>query len=291
VTIIHAEGAEAFAREAAGLILELTVFSADVQLVGILYGRTIESVVSEIEKMEVSMHRPCRAPMMFVPLCGEPLYLENLENLRHSASALAARLHAAINDLALAGSPSSPRSPSLAGVPLYLSPRRRGASDVATIRRFLAGIPGYAAIFGAGTEKHAADPPLAGLLDAVITGLGTVNEEQPEYSGAFLRERVAQGAATLEVLNSLVYGDIGGVLLPRPGIGRDGESRVRNLNRGLMGIGRDGLRSVARKPQKPGTIVIATGGKAEVARAAVAQGFVTHLIVSSDLADELIRLP
>jgi DNA-binding transcriptional regulator LsrR (DeoR family) len=283
VRVIHTSDRVQFGRAAADRVAELIVPDPMVEVVGVLWGRTIDEVV---KGMEARSEKPPRekGPVNFVPLCGEPLYLENLQNLNHSASALAARLEVAFNGK------STKDAPSLAGVPAYLSTKFAGQKSE-TIREFISDIPGYGMIFGRG-NRHARRPEcLINRLDAVITGVGTVDAEAREYIGTFIQERMAQEKLDAKTLAEWVYGDIGGILIPRPQLRGFARKRVEQLNQGLTGIEYDDFKAVASRSEKPGVIVIASSpAKAEMIREIIKQGLVNQLIIDRASADGLLRL-
>jgi DNA-binding transcriptional regulator LsrR (DeoR family) len=249
--------------------------------VGIMWGVTVASIVRAIESARFPMKSKGRS-LEFVPLCGEPPRLENLENLPRSASSLAARLAQAVN-----GKPSPGESLSL--VPAYISPRNYARDE---ILRFIADIPGYQAIIGKRTKKQ----PLARIvtkLDAVLTGIGVIDDEGPQRESriaTFLLERIKQGdAANEDELKSIAFGDIGGWLIAKS---PEHEERVSQLNQGLTGFQEVDLKAVAKKG-KPGVVIIANEppqAKSRFIRELVKRGLCNHLIVSRRLANAILAL-
>ncbi|MGD0259318.1 MAG: hypothetical protein ABSD29_05765 [Verrucomicrobiota bacterium] len=289
------DGEEAFAAAAASCVSELV---RRARLVGIMWGRSLEGLVSRIRGC---LDRPGQGESyqaQCIPLCGDPVHLMNLRHVKFSASHLAAELGQAIKP----GRPSD--QPCLVGVPAYLPRKfflqRNGAAGW---QDFVEGIPGYRLIFGPGNGK---EKPWIERVDTIISGTGIIareshrqnHRESPadtaafEKTGDFIRERLTQEAGITEsALAKLIYGDIGGWLLGRRGLRADERRLVESLNQGWTGIKGEQLAEVARNAQPagaPGIILVAAGpAKAEMVREIVRKGFVNELLIDSSLSTAL----
>src|SRR5262249_21633134 len=285
-----AAGEEHFGRAVAEHIGTLIVDDPAVKIVGALWGKTLNFVGQGFTLQYAGRPPRRKNPIMFVPLCGEPLYQENLSNVTSSASSLAAAFAKAIW-----GRPG-PNDPSLS-VPAYVSLSKYrdqqdgfqrdggadpgGADRFAAIKQSIHDTPGHARIFGAGR--------LIDRLQAILTGVGVVHSKQ-DYTGTFLRERVTQGDTTKKELSQLVLGDIAGVLIPRVGLSKRDRDRVKELNEGLTGVQYGHFQAVARGGA-PGVIVVASGrAKADLVRQLVKEGLVNVLIIDLELARALSKL-
>src|SRR2546421_5197001 len=112
--VIHAHEAQAFGRAVAEHIGKIIIDDAGVKTVGVLWGKTLNQVAEGVAAQYAGAPPRKKNPITFVPLCGEPLYQENLMNFASSASSLAAVLAKAANGK------TDPKDPSL-GVPAYIS--------------------------------------------------------------------------------------------------------------------------------------------------------------------------
>ena len=137
-------------------------------------------------------------PKEFIPLCGEPVFMIHAQQNDFSASRLAAQLER----IYYGDVRETLDSPSMAGVPAYLSTRlfepkdaskrKADRSDEAAalqagFREVYAKLPGYHAIF-IGDDKQ---PPLVDHVDSVITGIGVMESTDARRGpGAFLEERL-----------------------------------------------------------------------------------------------------
>jgi len=289
------EGDEAFAAAAASCLGELLLRA---RLVGIMWGRNLARLVSRIRGCLDRPRQVAAYDVQCIPLCGDPVHLMNLGQVKYSASHLAAELGQAINP----GRPSD--QPCLVGVPAYLprgfSLHRNGGAGW---QDFVQEIPGYRSIFGPGNGR---DRPWVERVDTIISGAGIIARESHrpvpsgptvctaahEETGDFIRERLTQETDITESsLAKLIYGDMGGLLLGREDL-RAGERRlVDSLNQGWTGITAEHLVNVARgaKPGgAPGVIVVAAGpAKAEMVRQIVKRGFVNELLIDSSLGKAL----
>jgi DNA-binding transcriptional regulator LsrR (DeoR family) len=273
-----------FAFAAARRVVDLIVRS---RRIGIMWGRSVLDLVRGIVALSDAFDPAQILDVECIPLCGDPLFLINDRRVRQSSSYLAATLEEALN------ASKSKGLPCLAGVPAYISRQRAqdSGTTVDTWRRFLQGIPGYEAIFGNTRESTKA---LIHGVDTIITGVGTivmVKEAPWRETGDFIMERLIQDSFSKPEMNRLIYGDIGGILLPREKLSIADMRQVEELNAGWMGLKLSHLQTVASRatPGKvPGVIVVAYGRwKAEMVKECIRRGLVNQLIVDPALADAL----
>ncbi len=276
-----------FAFAAAGRVVDLIMPSSRI---GIMWGRSVFDLVSGIVAHSDAFDPDQSLDVECLPLCGDPLFLINDRRVRHSSSYLAAMLEEALN------ASKSKGLPCLNGVPAYIS-RQRAQDSGTTVenwRRFLQGIPGYQAIFG---NTRDSTKGLIHEVDTIITGVGTIvmTREAPwRETGDFIMERLIQDSFDKPEMNRLIFGDIGGILLPRGKLPAADLRQVDELNAGWMGLELSHHQTVARKaaPGKaPGVIVVAYGRwKEEMVKECIRRGLVNQLIVDPSLAEALVRI-
>ena len=250
-------------------------------LIGIMWGGTISKIVDAITTPGTAFASGIKLNIRCIPICGDPIYLMNSANDRFSASHLAARLEDVVRG------PGGEELPSLLGVPAYISPRL--ASD--QVRSFYENTPGYKRIF-IGDERVGLKP-LKKEIDTILTGVGkidTVNRNKNDQTGVFSLERIRQEKQyDNDTLADVAIGDIAGNLIRRT---PENKEAVSELNEGWTGLDLGELQNVAKKAvthRRPGVILAAVGeGKAQIIRKAVQIGCANHLILSRELAYEVL---
>jgi DNA-binding transcriptional regulator LsrR (DeoR family) len=284
VTVLHLTSEGEIAQGAAEVIRGLL---GDAGSVGITWGRTISNLVDALRDRAIEMPKRDQAHrVQFVPLCGEPL-MDVRDPSRHSSSVLAEQLAAIFNS----GEPGV-SAPSIAGVPAFIPLKFGKPSEVATIRRFLSGVRGYARVFSAADQTDSATPPLVDKLDAILTSVGVVSRE---YRGIFLRERLAAEDISERDLERCVVGDLGGVLIPAREISKDDETRIARMNDRWTGVRLAQVQSCAEAAlragfdgKKPGVLLLAMGKwRLGVAQRCVELGLVNELVVDPELEQAL----
>lgn len=270
---------DGFARAAAPLVHQLL---RGVTRLGISCGTTIAAINRELAPLLPTLGDRLRV----VPVVGEPTHLTNVDqSAENSATNMAEALRAALGT-------SNGAEAVLRGVAAYIPRKRRGE-----IMEFFHSVPGYRVIFGC-NQKHA-EPPEIDRLDCVITGAGIVSSANPKLRGTLIKERLAQenlqtGRQKLSParLEGLVYGDLAGILIPRPKLDRSGSALVQSLNEGLTGLRAVHLERICKLADgasSPGVILIAYGQqKIELVREIIHQGLVSTLVTTPDCARALI---
>ena len=261
-----------FGRTAAGRVRELFERS---DVFALTWGSTVSHVVDGIA---ASRPLPLTGRIRFVPVCAEPT--EESSN-KDTSSHLVQRLHGLLQ-------PNTPPPPSLAGV-AALIPRRFSSAQARVIRKFVQQAGSYQEIFGK-------DSPLIDAVDSLLTSVGPSSQPM----GFVLKELLRAGSTpskklTAARLATLVVGDIGGVLLPRRGLGAQDRWEVEQLNAMWTGVKLKHLERIAReadRTRRPGVIVVSLGGegRAEVIAEAVRCGLVNELIADRQLANKLVQV-
>lgn len=250
-----------------------------------LLGRSTYTAVSWGRSVSCAVDSLRQAPALqsagrsihVVPVCGEPT--EQQSN-RDTSSHLAERLHEALRS-------SAPKPPSLTGVPALI-PRHFTGSHEVGIRKFVTSIASYRDVFGT------ADP-LISRVDTLLTSVGPAKRPLGFIHEELLKAGSRRGKAlTSEALEELVAGDIGGVLLPRPGLSAKGRQEVAALNAMWTGATLAHYERIARaaaRMSRPGIVVLSIGGdgRAEIIAEAVRHGLIGVLVIDRSLAEALAK--
>jgi DNA-binding transcriptional regulator LsrR (DeoR family) len=259
-----------FGRSASDTMAELISRSS---VFAVTWGSTVKSLVDNLRPEQWRQTGP--RDIRFVPVCGEP---HERASDRDTSSHLAARLHAVVRSTA-------PVPPSLTGVPALIARRYRGP-DLRGIHRFVEHAASYSEVFGKTS-------PMIGEVDSLLTAVGPSHHPM----GFIFDELLKAGSTpsrelTKSGLKKLVAGDIGGVLIPRPGLDARGKREVEALNRMWTGVKLHHLERIAKaaaRSTRPGVIVAAIGGddRAEIIAEVIRHGLVNELIIDRTLAEAL----
>jgi DNA-binding transcriptional regulator LsrR (DeoR family) len=241
----------------------------------VTWGSTVSHLVDGLSHLIRS--NPVTHRLRVVPVCGEPL---GRASERDTSSRLAKRLHELAN-----GDKDQPL-PSLTGVPALISRSFRGA-HLDGIWKFVRRSASYSEIFG--SRK-----PLINQVDSLLTAVGTARQPMGFMHAELLKAGSRpRKELTSAALAKLVVGDIGGVLLPRPGLGAAGRAEVEALNAMWTGANLSHLKRIAQQASRstrPGVIVATMGeDRAESLAQAIRDGLVNELIVDRPLASALAR--
>jgi predicted transcriptional regulator len=268
----------AFTTEAAPYIRSL-LGRDSVETCGVTWGFMLWDLAMGLRAMGIPGPWRSKRPIRFIPLTGDPLQDRKL----YPPSLTSSNISAEMSKIANA---DEYRPPWLGLVPAYIPDQFQG-KQVKTIERLIHLVPEYEEIFGAKGRRG-----LAFELDAILTSVGPASKPLGFGMGrlfASLGKRVSQ-------LSGQIYGDIGGVLLPR-----DPERPsvlVRGIERRWKGLGREhlqscALRAIADDPAtgRPGVIVLAVGeARAEVVLRAIERGLINQLIIDQNLERALDAL-
>ena len=253
---------------AAGRLDELL---QNARTIGVAWGRTVSGLIDGLAEQR---RRARKADgMLLAPLCAD---LVDLPASDYSSSRLAERLFGILGEGG--GEPLS-----LAGVPAYV-PRHYPKEKAEVLWEYVRDSLSYQRIF-------AAERPLVGDLNCVLTSVGST---MAPVGGGTAR-LLAAGGIDIDRLRSLVLGDIGGALVPKPGLSPDDADLVAELSRMWTGVDLGHLETIAAHAVPgeagPGVMVIALGrDKAPVLLALIRRALINELIIDRDLARELERL-
>ena len=142
-------------------------------------------------------------------------------------------------------------------------------------------------IFGIPGKKHDPDA-LIHRVETILTGAGRAAEAlgHPE-ADALARG----GEIDREELEALVFGDVCGVLLPRPDLSASDHQELARIQNRWTGMGQSALAHCARRAVqngRPGVVVLSIGkNNAEIVFETVRRRLVNHLVIDHDLARSL----
>jgi DNA-binding transcriptional regulator LsrR (DeoR family) len=275
-------------------------------VIAVSWGSTLSRLIDGIRKGGYTW--PDQPNRIVLPVAAEPVtYAHN----SYTSSTLARRLDTMVNDeSAERGSHGSAareieaRRLALTGVPAFVPADLNGLVSVegglakgegpriaAVLRSYVEQCSSaYQKIFRGVRGR----PPLIKAVDALLTGAGDAVKPLGFCNGDL---RKFGGNMTAESLEELVIGDVGGVLLPRPGSSDQARQRVAALNAMWTGLKEDHLVHIARRAQevdlpegreRAGVMLVCLGHRrAEVVHEAIKRGFCTELIIDQDLARTL----
>jgi len=266
---------ETFAAQAAIVLRDLLV---DVRgRVGVAWGSTLWYVTLALRSI---LPHPFRKqdPIEFVPLCGDPL----IDTLELYADRTSSRI---VSDLSKIVNGDETRPAWLGLVPAFI-PREFKRAEIRVIDRLIDLVPQYPRIFGPRIPRARSAAPFAGDLNMIVTAAGPAKRPLGFGRNPLL------GLADREskALADSIYGDIGGVLLPRPTGGPAPHQLVVELTRRWTGLKIEHLKACAARAfaepsrARPGVTLFAFGADhADVVIEAVRRGLANQLIIGSDL--------
>jgi hypothetical protein len=248
-------------------------------LIGVAWGETLWLAFEAMKHTHGADNHP--RDLRVIPTLGETLALRAVG---HSSSQLALELQQT-----LAGRGDPPLS--LAGVAAVIPRSFQHSGEIKVIHRFLIeASPAYRIIFGRddGTDHG---KPLVDRLDALVTSV-SLADGPPRMAEQDLLEI---GGVPQAEYHKLVFGDLGGVLLPRLEVKTKAQhEHFEQIAELLTGIRFQHYQAVARRAAEtedeavPGVIVLATGAKkAPVVWRAIQLGIVNRLICDAELVEML----
>lgn len=254
-----------FGRAAAGRLMELLQSS---EVVGVAWGKTISQL---IEGMASQSALKYKQSIQFVPVCAE---LPGLAMPGYSSTRLAALLNELVNG------EDWDEHFSLTGIPAYI-PKRYEKEQAEMLWRYIVDISSYQKIFRNQFSFMA-------RMDTLITSISAPALPM----GGCISELLTAGGISAEDLNTLIVGDMGGVLIPRAGLNDKDKNRVDELNAMWTGVNYQHLRQIAdesfRQPRKAGNIVIAVGqDKVPILTEVIRLGLANELLIDKSLATAL----
>jgi len=267
---------EDFGRVAAGYAAELLLRSRG--CVGVSWGTTVANLATGISaNCRVAARKP--NPIMFVPLCGEPL---GLTGTHFSASTLAAKLDGVLNG-------GTTHSHSLAAVPALI-PKTFSTNEISIIRKLIGHVEAYKKIFAGASRRNIHEEPLIDKLDTILASVGAA-----ETTLGWGHDELGRTAGfNRSDLKELIIGDISGVLIPKPKLRDADKKKLIRIEERWTGIREDHIRNCALRAKRDKTtgVIVSTIGrnKAAIVLECVKRGLINHLLIDQDLADELVRL-
>ena len=267
-----------FGSAAASSVSEMTLRASTI---GVTWGMTLAGLVAGLRETHTVSDEGPR--VRCIPTSGEPL---GAEVSPISSSFLARELDAVLN-----GPRIDRRSQlSLAGVPAIIPISYLGTERFEVIRDFIREGKAYREIFGGRDPAPPASRPLIEEIDLLLTSMGSSERPLNMYDD----ELVVTGGIDRVELSELILCDLGGVLIPKPGLGPAQSQRVRDISGLWTGLTREHLEECARKGReegRPGVVVLAISKrKAEGLLECIRQGLVNSVVIDHDLAGELGRL-
>lgn len=257
-----------FGRRAAGRLEELLRSSSTV---AVTWGRTVSSLIDGLAAQNRTFNFE-RSPL-FVPVTAE---LVTLAAPDYSSSLLVARLDALVNG-------DRGEQLRMVGVPAFI-PRRYNAAKTRAIREYILDTASYRRIF-------AGVAPLVTMIDMVITSAGSATRPL----GGAMDEILSVAEISAAELTRLIIGDIGGVLIPRPGLSSEDDDLVEEINAMWTGITKQHMSRLAlragMRSGASGVVLVAIGRqRAEVVAGLIELEMVNELIIDWDLAEALEAL-
>jgi DNA-binding transcriptional regulator LsrR (DeoR family) len=273
-----------FTRQAAPYIHSL-INRPSVRLCGVTWGYMLFDLVNALRGIQAAWKvEPVSLKseqVQVIPLSGDPFKERKEEPPSLTSSNIAAELGRVLNG-------DSYRAHWLGPVPAFIPEEFDTPSARKVIERWIQLVPDYEEIFGDGSE---ANTGLANHLDMLLTSVGTADNPLGFGKGRLLNSLGTQ----MQNLREEIYGDVGGIVLPRSS---EPSKLVQTITNRWKGIRYSHMARCARRADddehysgRPGVVILSVGKeRAEVIAAAVAQGLVNHLVIDQELAEELERI-
>lgn len=247
------------------------LFRRDFKTCGVAWGSTVSQVVKALPLMYSKKSSKKQTQKLrsieFVPICGEPLGVNTDRST--SSTFLATLLNEVINH-------GRGNSHSLYGVPAFV-PRVFSDSERATIETLFRFVPSYKAIFPPKYTNRDDGTYLAERLDVLITS-GMPSEQA---FGNARAEFMQSAGLDADKVYEIAWGDIAGVLLPRPK-GEKVKEEVALINQCWTGLTMEQLRQVDTL-----VLMCVNKNKACLVKEALRENLVTELWIDQNLAEEL----
>lgn len=273
----HARDLRAFGAASAPIVHR---YLKQASTCAVAWGHTIESIA-----LVLDARRTLSGPSRFVPVAGSPL--NYAEEVGMSPTRAALTLSHAYG--------CEQKVPSLRGIPVRVPKKLADTETFDALEVFVHRSNAYEELF-VGTGG---DTAVMNRVDAILTGIGdfrTLAERPDAWVQEIIdaeREDDEDAEHAFERLRSVTVGNVGGVFLERPGAD-DPDGLVDGINRHAFGIKAEHVLACAQRAasdpsgRTPGVLVVAREKqKAEVVLEAL--GMVSRLIVSRELADELLE--
>jgi hypothetical protein len=173
-------------------------------------------------------------------------------------------------------------------VPAFI-PEGFTAAQLKGIWKLIGLVPSYKEIFGARGRSGRKTRQMSEQLDMILTSVGPANQ----VFGFGSSRLFETGKVSIERLQSLIVGEMGGVCFPRPDLTAAEKRELRSVETRWTGLNRATLEACSHAadadPAKPGVVVVC-GGAARARFVFEALAVINHLIVDEALAGELGRI-
>src|SRR5262249_41641579 len=116
-------------------------------------------------------------------------------------------------------------APSLSMVPAFI-PEGFGKQETFGVWRLIELVKSYDLIFSKSVSKKS-DAPMADRLEMILTSVSPADRPLGFGKGRLFET----GSVTIEELQELVMGDMGGVCFPRPNLGRQATQKLESVNK------------------------------------------------------------
>lgn len=267
-------------------------------ILGVAWGRSLRCVIDQVSSNDIRAPRR-EGSIQCVPLWGEPWGPEVpqwkgdlfIDRDRLSSTVLAGDLEDKLNR-----SKKRRQRYSLQAVPVMLP--RELAEHNEVLFEYLRKVSAWGAIFGGqgastmGAPARGKTTPLAEQLKLVLAAAGSA-----EKPGRFLAPEVLKNTLTEKDaarLLRLVYGDVAGVLMEKPGLSRSDRAFLDGIHTSWTGVNEEHLRGCAaraRDGEAVGVVAYAIDrSRAKPILEVIRRGLLTHLVTEMGLAVELKRL-
>jgi DNA-binding transcriptional regulator LsrR (DeoR family) len=264
-----------FARNAAPCVQRILVRAGTC---GLTWGGMLWQLINALRSLQM------RAPWTnknidCVPLTGEPL---GSTPTSFSSSSLA-------TDLGRAANGDGYHARSIAMVPAFI-PEGFTAAQLRGVWKLIGLVPSYKEIFGArGLSRGGKMQRISEHLDMILTSVGPANQ----VFGFGSSRLFETGRVSIERLQSLILGEMGGVCFPRPDLTAAEKRELRSVEVRWTGLNRATLEAcslgAAADPAKPGVVVVC-GGAPRAQFVYEALDVINHLVIDEVLAAELGRI-
>lgn len=260
-----------------------------VRTIGVAWGGAL-AILTEALRLDRTRAPRAQDPITVIATCGEPL---DDRTTNQSSSVIAEEMSLALNG-------SRDYAKTLGITPAYLPPKT-GGHDTDLIWRYIVSTKPYLEVFGPGripanarAGEAPASPPLCEAMDAFFTSISMENSTLGYGKSKLYREEFVDSE-----IDSVVYGDMGGIPLPRPNLTESQRRVLQSIEDCWTGLPRKQLmdcvsRGFVGRPgsRPPGCILTAIGERKArtVYQAVVVEGLVNHLFIDHECAEALEEL-
>lgn len=261
----------ALSRNAAPHVWELLLQSRSC---GVTWGSMLWNLVSTLRGLTLARPSPPRQ-IDCIPLSGEPL---GYNPTTFSSSSLAAELGRIVNG-------DNYHARSIAMVPAFI-PDGFSATELKGVWKLIGLVPSFKEIFGPSVDGGNRGDGLVDHLDMILTSVGPANKVLGFGNGRLF----ATGRVTIDRLQHLVIGDMGGVCFPRADLNQQEKRELGSVEGRWTGLKMEHLKGCAERAAadttKPGVVVV-SGGAARAEFIYKALDVISHLFIDEALATEL----